>query len=138
MRRLVPIVLGSGLLLTASTTMAQQLVYTPRDPTFGGNPFNSSHLFGLANAQNDTIDRSTQNLTQAQLFSQQLQSRLLSSLADQVNQAIFGANAQNSGTFSFEGTTVSFVRTLSGVTVTITDSTGGTTTITLPNTTVVQ
>jgi curli production assembly/transport component CsgF len=121
--------------LAASAANAQQLVYTPINPAFGGNPFNSTQLEADATAQNPfKATSSNQNLTQAQLFSQQLQSELLSSLADQVAQSIFGPNAQPSGTYSFGGETVSFVRSLGEVTVTITDTGGQTTTITLPTT----
>ena len=37
----------------AVPAMAQDMVYQPVDPSFGGNPFNSAHLLGIANAQND-------------------------------------------------------------------------------------
>ncbi|MGF1751988.1 curli assembly protein CsgF [Vibrio makurazakiensis] len=30
-----------------------ELIYTPVNPSFGGNPLNTSHLFGVANAIND-------------------------------------------------------------------------------------
>lgn len=42
-------------LLTAISTIAiaSELVYTPINPSFGGNPLNSSHLFNGANAIND-------------------------------------------------------------------------------------
>ena len=33
--------------------LAQDIVYQPVNPSFGGNPFNSNHLLGIANAQND-------------------------------------------------------------------------------------
>lgn len=33
--------------------VASELVYTPVNPNFGGNPLNSSHLFNGANAIND-------------------------------------------------------------------------------------
>ncbi|WP_238995824.1 curli assembly protein CsgF, partial [Sphingomonas solaris] len=33
-----------------------EIVYQPVNPSFGGNPFNSSHLLGIANAQNDYKD----------------------------------------------------------------------------------
>jgi len=41
-----------------SPAAAQDLVYTPISPTFGGNSFNSAHLLGIANAQNDYKDPS--------------------------------------------------------------------------------
>ena len=37
----------------SSATTAQDLVYEPVNPSFGGNPFNSAHLLAIANAQND-------------------------------------------------------------------------------------
>ena len=114
---------------------AQQLVYTPINPAFGGNPFNSTQLEADAAAQNQYKSTgAAQNLTQSQLFAQQLQSELLAGLANQVAQAIFGPNSQPSGTFSFGGETVSFVRSLGEITVTITDTAGAKTVITLPNT----
>jgi curli production assembly/transport component CsgF len=114
---------------------AQQLVYTPVNPVFGGNPFNSTQLEADANAQNTyKPGGAPQNLTQAQLFAQQLQSELLAGLANQVAEAIFGPNALPSGTFSFGGETVTFVRTLGEITVTITGANGAQTVITLPTT----
>jgi curli production assembly/transport component CsgF len=122
-----------ALMVIASSTRAQQLVYTPINPAFGGNPFNATQLEADASAQNQYKSTGApKNLTDAQLFAQQLQSELLAGLANQVAQAIFGPNAQPSGTFSFGGETVTFVRSLGEITVNITDASGATTVITLP------
>jgi len=46
----------SGILcacLWAQGAFATELIYTPVNPSFGGNALNSSHLFGVANAIND-------------------------------------------------------------------------------------
>jgi curli production assembly/transport component CsgF len=119
----------------AGPAAAQQLVYTPINPAFGGNPLNSSQLESDAAAQNPFKAKpSTANLTQSQLFAQQLQSELLADLANQVSQAIFGPNAQDSGTFSFGGESVTFTRSLGEITVTITSPTGAQTVIQLPTT----
>jgi curli production assembly/transport component CsgF len=106
---------------------AQELVYTPVNPSFGGDSFNSSHLMAIANAQNDykDPDAKTTGNTQIDQFLRQLQSRLLSSLAAQVNDAIFGENPQDSGTITFGDQTITFVRLLDSVSLTITDSTTG-------------
>jgi curli production assembly/transport component CsgF len=131
------LLLGCSLTVAlAGPASAQQLVYTPINPSFGGNPLNSTQLFAEANAQNKFANASSSSSTQtqAQLFAQQLQSQLLSDLADQVTSAIFGSNAQNSGTFSFGGETVSFTRSLGEVTVNI-NANGTTTTIQVPTTT---
>jgi curli production assembly/transport component CsgF len=124
----------AGLMLGLATSAeAQQLVYSPINPMFGGNPGNASQLESDANTQNPFKAKpANANLTQSQLFAQQLQSQLLADLANQVSQAIFGPNAQPSGTFSFGGETVTFTRSLGEVTVTITDPTGSQTTIQLP------
>ena len=114
--------------------LAQDLTYTPINPSFGGNPFNSSHLLGIANAQNDYRDpRSTTSNSQADVFARQLQSRLLSALSSQIVDAIFGDNPQERGTIRFGGQTIEFVRGLTEVTLTITnDETGEVTTIVIP------
>ena len=113
---------------------AQQLVYTPLSPSFGGNPFNSSHLLGLANAQNQFLPKSStyQAPTQAEQFASQLQSTILAGVAQQVSNAIFGNNPQQSGTISFGGTTVNFSRDLGNVTIVITDPKGVSTQIVVP------
>lgn len=113
---------------------AQDLTYQPVNPTFGGNPFNSAHLLGLANAQNKQTDpNATTTNSQADIFSRQLQSRLLSALSSQIVDAIFGDNPQERGTISFGGQTITFVRGLEEVTLTITnDDTGEVTTIVVP------
>jgi curli production assembly/transport component CsgF len=113
---------------------AQDITYQPVDPSFGGNPFNSAHLLGIANAQNDYKDpKATTNSSQADIFARQLQSRLLSALSSQIVDAIFGDNPQESGTISFGGQTINFVRSLTEVTLTITDDdTGEVTTIVIP------
>ena len=62
-----------------------------------------------------------------------MQSRLLSALSSQLVDAIFGENPQERGTISFGGQTISFVRGLEEVTITIlNDETGEVTTIVVP------
>lgn len=121
-------------LVGTSPATAQDIVYQPVNPSFGGNPFNSNHLLGVANAQNDYRDpRSSSNSSQADIFARQLQSRLLSSLSSQLIDAIFGENPQESGTISFGGQTISFFRSLDSVTITITnEDTGEETVIVVP------
>ena len=110
---------------------ASELVYQPINPSFGGNPFNSSHLIGLADRQNKFDDqgsgasRSSSGQSQADLFVRSLSSRLLSALAGQVTDAIFGENPQENGTIVFGDVTVEFERGLEFVTLTITDAAAG-------------
>ena len=122
-----------GLALVCTTASAQQLTYTPINPTFGGNPFNSAHLLGLANSQNQFQEKSSYSPpTQAQQFAQQLQSSILAGVAQQISTAIFGDNPAQNGTISFGGTKVEFVRALDNVTINITDPQGVATQIVVP------
>ncbi len=121
----------------ASAASAQDIVYEPVNPNFGGNPFNSAHLLATAEAQNDYDPPSGApdglGSSEADLFVRQLQSRLLSGLASQVTDAIFGDNPQEQGTITFGDQTIEFVRNLDNVTLTIFDSsTGETTTVVIP------
>ena len=127
--------------LSGSAAMAGQLIYTPVNPSFGGDPLNSSHLLGLASSQRSATasdansssgsssslgSGSATGTTSAQLFVSQLQGRLLSALASQVTDAIFGTNPQDHGTVTFGDTTVTFDRTLDSIRLQIDDATGST------------
>lgn len=122
-------------LLIGGSAAASELVYQPVNPSFGGNPFNSSHLLGIANAQNDYDAPGSSGSagsrigdSQADLFVRQLQSRLLSGLATQVTDAIFGPNPQERGTITFGSQQITFVRGVESIALTIFDSDTGTTT----------
>ena len=120
------IALVLGCAFTASPVMAQDLVHTPISPTFGGNPFNSNHILGIANAQNDTTDPDAVDRNdQSSIFARQLESRLLSALSSQIVDAIFGENPQEQGTITFGGQTIEFFRSLDEVTLVIRDDNSG-------------
>ena len=133
-----PAVLVGGVLLASGITpkaaSASDLVYSPTNPSFGGNPFNSAHLLGVANAQNKYKDPSaTDNSDPAAQFLRTLQSRLLSAVASQITDLIFGENAQDSGIIRFGDQEITFVRGIDGVTLTITNfATGSVTQIVVP------
>ena len=115
--------------ISSSAAFAQSLVYTPVNPSFGGSSFNSSHLLGIANSQNkykdpNVVARTEQ--TAADLFVSQLQSRLLSGLASQVTEAIFGENPQESGRIVFGDQVITFDRGIENVFLVIEDTLAGT------------
>lgn len=120
--------------LSITTAFAQDLVYEPVNPSFGGNPFNSAHLLAIANAQNDFERPVEEASSQSDLdrFVRSLQSRLLSSLSTQVANAIFGEDAEDEGRIVFGDQTIEFVRTLDGIQLTITEADGSQTVITIP------
>ncbi|MEM6899434.1 MAG: curli assembly protein CsgF [Pseudomonadota bacterium] len=116
-----------GLSIAGSMAHAQDLVYEPVNPSFGGNPFNSAHLLGIATAQDDNeppVDEVAET-TQAELFLRQLESRLLSGLAREVTDAIFGDDPQESGVVQFGEQSISFERGLDNVTIEVFDATTG-------------
>lgn len=108
------------------STHASDMVFEFNNPSFGGNPFNSSHLQGVASAQNKYKDPDADdNNDPADQFVRTLQSRLLSAIATQVTDAIFGENAQDSGLLRFGEQEISFVRGSENVTLTIMNTLDG-------------
>ena len=117
------------LLITSVYANAQDLTYTPINPSFGGSPFNSGHLLGIAGAQKPEKKAAARaEQTASEQFLKQLQSRLLSALAGQVTNSIFGDNPQDQGTVSFGNQIVTFQRGLDAVVLTVVDLAAGTTT----------
>jgi curli production assembly/transport component CsgF len=124
----------AAVLLVSTPVAAQDLLYRPVSPTFGGNPFNSNHVLGVANANNNFRDPNARSSSsQSDIFLRQLQSRLLSALSSQIVNAIFGENPQERGTITFGSQTIEFFRSLEDVTLIIrNDDTGEETRIVVP------
>jgi len=125
------------LLSLCESVSAQDIVHGFQNPSFGGNPFNSSHLLGLAEIQNqheeprDTVSATANS--QSDLFVRQLQSRLLSSLSSSLSEAITGAEAGTSDTITIGDQEIFYERTLDDVSVVITSLLdGSSTTIRVP------
>ena len=120
--------------LIYSKTLAGDLVYTPVNPSFGGSSFNSAHLLGIAEINRpDPPSAAASSLfgsssSQADLFTRQLESRILSQLSFDIVEQIFDGSAET-GTFEFGETSLSFERLLDGsVRLAITDAASGSTT----------
>ena len=117
------------------------IIYKPFNPSFGGNPLNSGHFRGLAEAQKQenafgssggSSLSGSNGLTNAQRFISSLESRLLSNLSRQVADAIFGENPQDSGRVVFGDTEVTFVRGAETIQLIIIDPEAGETRIEVP------
>ncbi|MCG9638638.1 curli production assembly protein CsgF [Vibrio sp. Isolate34] len=72
-------------LFVSPSICSSELVYTPINPSFGGNALNSSHLFNHANAINDYDDPSARDIFGEQesaldRLASSLESRLISQL----------------------------------------------------------
>ncbi|HGY9626129.1 curli assembly protein CsgF [Pseudomonas juntendi] len=82
---------------------ATELVYTPVNPAFGGNPLNGTWLLNNAQAQNDHEDPDLKDRASAfagtsalERFSNQLESRLLSQLLDNISNGTTGSMSTDS------------------------------------------
>jgi curli production assembly/transport component CsgF len=105
---------------------ASDLTQEFTNPSFGGNAFNSAHLLAVANGINPYKDPTAINSSDpAQQFLRTLQSRLVSSVANQITDLIFGENAKDAGLIKFGDQEISFVRGADGVTLTITNALDG-------------
>ena len=87
----------------AGHTQATELVYTPVNPACGGNPLNGTWLLNNAQAQNDHDDPDLKDRASAfagtsalERFSNQLESRLLSQLLDNINDGKTGSLSTDS------------------------------------------
>lgn len=115
-----------ALLLLTATTAGADMIYKPINPSFGGDYFNSNHLQGLATAQKGFKEQSSsQSQSPTERFLSMLQSRLYSSLASQVSEAIFGEDAQPNGTIVFDDQQVTFINTGTEIQLIVTDFTTG-------------
>lgn len=118
---------------------AQNFVYRPVNPAFGGNTFNYSWLQSSAQAQDRTVDpaqrRQTTTRTQTSAldnFSQSIQNQLLSRITRQLVDNQFGEGELKEGTYTFGNYQVEIRNAADGVVVRIVDGQGGETTITVP------
>jgi len=117
----------SGLLIglaSAAAVQATELVYTPVNPSFGGNPLNGTWLLNNAQAQNDYDDpdlksRSTVAGTSAlERFTSQLQSRLLGQLLDNISTG-------NTGSLSTDSFIVNVIDDSGALSIEVTDRATG-------------
>ena len=118
---------GGGL----APACAQELSFTFRDPSFGGNPFYSTHLLGIAE-----LSRPAQPSTATSpedLVASQLRAQLTSSLSANILSTIQAAKPGDSGTFTVGNQQISYARTATQTTVTFTNAkTGETSQLVIP------
>ena len=119
---------------------AQQLVYRPVNPAFGGDTFNYSWLLSSAQAQDATVDPSAasrtssfQRATSIETFQQQLNSQLLSQLSRNLVTTQFGEEGLDDGTYNIGSLEVNVTTGQEGVTISILDiNTGESTEVIIP------
>ena len=124
----VIVVLFSGI------SQASEIRYKPVNPSFGGNPFNSSYLLGTAEVQKqfDAPARERELADPLENFSNTLSRSLVTRLSRDITEAILGENAQDSGRFVVDGMLLNFERIDDMVSIVIQDPNGNQTQIELP------
>lgn len=124
-------------LLTSAKATAQDFVYTPVNPAFGGSPINYQWLLSSANAQNKfqaDRDFGFDNDPLAN-FQESLQRQILSQLTRDVIQERFGdLDLSKPNTLEFGNFTIDIIPGPNGIDISILNlATGESTTITVPN-----
>ncbi|ALM20170.1 curli assembly protein CsgF [Nonlabens sp. MIC269] len=119
-------------ILLSSTTdsQAQQLVYRPINPAFGGDTFNYQWLVQSAELQNKFTDPNEAALAEDEsaldAFAQGLNRQLLSSLSRSLLNLQFDSSQDlEPGTFSFGNLEVEVLESLEGLVINILDTTTG-------------
>jgi curli production assembly/transport component CsgF len=123
------VIAGLSILSPYSAAATAELVYRPVNPAFGGNPFATDHLLAVADRQNKYTAPSSSSSDPTDRFINSLQSRLLSGLASQVTEAIFGDDPQDSGSFTVGDQRVTFERGLETIQIAIFNDADGTETV---------
>jgi len=108
---------------------AQDFVYKPINPAFGGDTFNYQWLLNSAQAQNlledpDAVDPFTQGSTLDD-FSESLNRQLLSQLSRQLVSNEFGEDGLQDGNYTLGNFQINVESTLDGVSITIYDNSIG-------------
>ncbi|MDX1327262.1 MAG: curli assembly protein CsgF [Arenibacter sp.] len=123
-------------LLFSGLAFGQQLVYTPKNPNFGGNTFNYQWLLSSANAQNSfKDDQSRSHTTKSELerFQESLNRQILGQLSRTAFSSEFKEGLKE-GTFNMGSLVVEIYETGEGLVMNILDvNTGEQTQIIVPN-----
>ncbi|HLT46635.1 MAG TPA: curli assembly protein CsgF [Rubricoccaceae bacterium] len=126
-----------ALACAAPGARAQQLVYEPLNPAFGGLSLNYSWMLQSAQAQNDFEDDQASRFFRDPLqdFQQSLQRQILSQLSRELIGNRFGdLDLTQPGTFDLGDFTVEVVPGLDGVAIRVFNLlTGEETVVTIPN-----
>lgn len=127
--------LVAALLLICSTDiLAQQFVYQPINPSFGGSPLNGNWLLSSAQLQDDNVDPATvAEEDPLKDFKESLNRSVLNQLTRNLTSQVFGETGLQEGTFELGDFVIDIAETAEGVNIVIFDLiTGNETTIFIP------
>jgi len=137
-------VFASVILCIPFVAHAGQLTHQFKSPAFSGQGY-SAHVLTIENQEfsrkkairekreaaerQAARDEANTNLSK---FMKNVESRIYAQLSKQLVDSMFGEDSGTSGTVTFEGTTISYVKDSQNVTLTIVDANGSETVITVP------
>lgn len=139
MKQLLTLISCWALFLCSSSVQAQDFVYEPKNPAFGGgNAFNYSWLLSSAQAQTTIADPAASRAGAVQdpltQFTSNLNQQVLSQLSSRLIASQFGQGAIKPGSYNVGNYQIQITPGAGGISVQVTDtSTGNQTTITIPN-----
>jgi len=136
MKKFVTLLLLGGAALCAQSAQAQDFVYEPKNPAFGGgNTFNYSWLQASAAAQNTTEEpvKAVAAVDPLAQFAAGLNQQVLSQLTSRLLSSQFGQGAIKPGSYNLGGYQVQVSQGTTGVVIQVTDTgSGNQTTVTIP------
>ena len=128
----------------ATATVSAQLVHQFNSPSFSGQGY-SNHVLtieqleasrrkAIADAQKSATEKAERDAKNTNLakFLVNVESRIYAQLSKQLADAMFAEGSASTGTFDFQGTTISYVKSGTDVTLTIVETNGNRTEITVP------
>lgn len=140
MRKKILILIGL-IALGITYSYAQDFVYTPKNPAFGGSPYNYSWMLSSAQSQ-DTYEApsdessaysSYYNSDPVDNFTESLNRQILSQLSRQIVSRQFGEEALEEGTYVLGDYQIEIGNGGAGLNITIVDnSTGAATSVEVP------
>ena len=140
----IAVILLSIVIGGIQSAFADEMVFKFKSPSFSGIG-TSAHYLTIENqefsrkltikeeieALQEQIERDKENTTLAR-FIRNLESRIYAQLSRQLVENLFGETPSTEGTITLEGNQIAYVSDGDFITLTITDETGGVTTISLP------
>ena len=133
-----------SLWLSATAAATPMNDYSFKSPSFNGNGY-SSHVLTIENQEftrRAQVEKDIQAALQAQAaaaantniakFMNNLESRIYAQISQNLATAMFADGGSNSGTMNFEGNTIFWSKDTSNIYLTVTDSVGNQTQITVP------
>lgn len=121
-------------LLGFAESVAQDLIYTPKNPAFGGSTFNYQWLLSGAQAQNDhSQDPDRLERDPLEDFQNSLNRQILGQLSRELVNAQFGEEGLSEGTYVLDNFQVEVSAVAEGINILILDfTTGNQTSIVIP------